>query len=130
METSVERKWYQNLNKSPLTPPNWVFPVVWSVLYMTIAVSGVMYFTSGKTSTIATTFFITQLVLNLSWSPAFFKYRRIGLSLAICGLMWIFILLTIIQFKQVSPITGYLLLPYLAWVSLAFYLNGYIWIKN
>ena len=129
MNPSAE--WYRSLRQSRLTPPPWVFPIVWSILYLTMAVSAGIYIHSGGLSYWpGIVFFVIQLVLNLSWSPAFFRYQRTGLSLMICISMWIFILLTIIEFKKISPTAGNLLIPYLVWVSLATYLNAYIWLNN
>jgi len=123
--------WYQMLKKSKLTPPPIVFPIVWSFLYMTMVVSLATYiYNVGLTNPLGLTFFIIQLILNLSWSPVFFRFRRPDISLMIVLLMLVFIFLTIWQFLKVSPISGYILIPYLVWVSLASYLNFYIWMNN
>ena len=123
--------WYDNLNKSKLTPPPYVFPIVWSFLYLTIAVSlGINISAGGLNNKWGITFFILQLLLNISWSPVFFKLRQPGKSLLIVIGMLVFISLTIREFLKTSPISGYILLPYLIWVSLATYLNAYIWWYN
>jgi tryptophan-rich sensory protein len=70
------------------------------------------------------------MVLNISWTPVFFRLKNIKLSLIIINILWLFILLTIIEFLKISQIAGYLLIPYFIWVSLALYLNSYIYWYN
>ena len=124
-------EWYNKLNKSIITPPDYVFPIVWSILYITIFISFliIIYYT-GFSYQKAIIFFTIQMVLNLLWTPIFFKLRNIRLSLIIIILMWIFILLTILEFLKINKYAGLILVPYLLWVSLATYLNVYIYINN
>lgn len=129
--TTINNEWYNNLKKSPLTPPNIVFPIVWTFLYITITISaGLIIWKGGLNNKSAILFFIVQLLLNLAWSPVFFRMRMIGPSLTIIILMWVFIILTIYEFNKIYPTASYILIPYLIWVSLAMYLNGYIYFYN
>lgn len=131
METIQQTTWYESLNKSNITPPDYVFPIVWSILYISISIAAGLFIKAGGLSNSwGITFFTIQLALNLSWSPVFFKYRKIGLGLLICIGMWVSILATIIAFGNTSPLAAYILIPYLVWVSLATYLNGYIYANN
>lgn len=123
--------WYDTLTKPPLTPPGYVFPIVWSILYVLIAISFIAHLSTRDTQNyLGLILFGIQLLLNISWTPAFFQARQLGWSLVIILLMWVFILLTIIEFYKVYPISAYLLVPYLIWVSIATYLNAYIWWNN
>ena len=129
--SAYNKEWYNNLNKSSITPPSIVFPIVWTGLYISIAASFVLFILQdGLSDRMAITFFIIQMVLNLMWTPVFFRLHELKLSLFIVILMWIFILLTILRFTKKVPIAGYLLIPYIIWVSLAIYLNGYIYYNN
>lgn len=129
--STYNKEWYNNLNKSSITPPSIVFPIVWTGLYISIAASFLLFILQdGLSDRMAITFFIIQMVLNLMWTPVFFRLHKLKLSLFIVILMWIFILLTILRFTKKVPIAGYLLIPYIIWVSLAIYLNGYIYYNN
>jgi benzodiazapine receptor len=127
----VDDTWYANLNKSSITPPKIVFPIVWSILYFLIIVSaGIVIWKDQFQNKLTITYFIIQMVLNISWTPVFFRLKNIKLSLIIINILWLFILLTIIEFLKISQIAGYLLIPYFIWVSLALYLNSYIYWYN
>jgi tryptophan-rich sensory protein len=129
--STYNKEWYNGLDKSSITPPSIVFPIVWTALYISIIISFLLFILQdGLSDRMAITFFIIQMVLNLLWTPVFFRLHMIKLSLFIVILMWIFILLTILRFTKKVPIAGYLLIPYLIWVSLAIYLNGYIYYNN
>jgi len=120
--------WFHTLNKPFLTPPDAVFMPAWIVLYILIAISFVIFIrkNSGHSKKLPLVFFFIQLILNFAWPFVFFGMQNIGAALAVIILMWIFIVLTIITFMRHSKIAAMLLLPYLLWVSFAFYLNlGY-----
>ncbi len=120
--------WFQNLNKPLFAPPDWVFTPVWIILYLMIFASLILFLKSKfyASKKMGLFFFITQLVLNIIWSPIFFGMQKIGLALVILSLIWIFTLLTIIFFFKHSKLASLLLIPYLCWLSFAFYLNfGY-----
>ena len=128
---STNTKWYKSLNQSPLTPPSWVFPIVWTTLYALIIASGVLFFTrGGSIRSAGFLYYCVAWVLNLSWSATFFTYQRPDISFAIILGMVTFIALNIRAFYPVSRFAAYLLIPYLLWVSLATYLNGYIVFMN
>ena len=121
--------WYYNLKKSSLTPPNYVFPIVWSILYIMIFYSFYLYLI-GENTTTGIILFIIQLVLNLSWSPVFFNQKDPKTALNIVVIMWLFILATIISFNNTNKLASYLLIPYFIWTTLATYLNYYIVSNN
>lgn len=123
--------WYITLAKSPLTPPNSVFPIVWTLLYILMAISLYLVWTTpGEKKEIALTCFGIQLILNFSWSWIFFYHHLIGTALLDILLLWTAIALTIALFSKISWSAAILQVPYLAWVTFAFYLNYYIWLHN
>ncbi|NTV16163.1 MAG: tryptophan-rich sensory protein [Chlorobiaceae bacterium] len=127
-------EWYYSvLNKPSWNPPDWLFPPAWSLLFllMGIALYLVVQQRSGKTKIQGALFiFGIQLLLNLGWSAAFFGFHSPLLALVVIVLLWLAIVLTIVKFKAVSPLSGYLLVPYLLWVTFASVLNFTIWQLN
>lgn len=123
--------WYKSLKTSPLTPPSGVIPVVWAILYVMIIASGVVYLKNGGSiHSAGFLYYCGAWILNLSWTPLFFTYQRPDLSFGVILCLVVFIALNIPGFYKVSHLAGYLLVPYLAWVSFATYLNGYIFFMN
>ena len=125
-----DKEWYRTLNRSSLTPPNWTFGVVWPILYGMIIVSGFTYFTSERVTTLGIILYLTQWILNLSWSPLFFGQKQLCISLGVIIGLVSTVLLTMYEFQKSSAISAYLLVPYLLWISFASYLNAYICLNN
>jgi len=124
--------WYASLQRPPLTPPNWIFGPVWSVLYVMIAIAAGRAANRSSPAHRLTTWsvFITQLVLNAAWSALFFGSQQPGLALIDIVLMWLAIVATTAWFWRVDRVAGWLFVPYLAWVSFATYLNlGFWWLN-
>jgi benzodiazapine receptor len=118
--------WYANLKKPSFSPPNWLFAPVWFFLYALIGMAVSLVWTAGiekKNVKIALALFISQLILNLFWSFIFFTKQSPFCALIEIIILWILILLTIISFLKISKPAGWLLFPYLAWVSFAAFLN-------
>jgi tryptophan-rich sensory protein len=124
--------WYASLVKPALNPPSWVFGPVWTTLYAMMGVSVFLVWQrrQAKGADQALTAFALQLVLNALWSVLFFGLRNAGLALIEIVMMWLAIAWTIVLFHRLSKPAAYLLLPYLAWVSFASYLNAAIWFLN
>lgn len=123
--------WYQTLAKSPLNPPGWVFGPVWTTLFLLMGYALYLVWTSeGEKRKQAFRIFAIQMILNVLWSVLFFGMRSPGLALLEIGILWVAILLNILAFSKVSKVSGYLLWPYLLWVSFASYLNYSIWSLN
>ncbi len=120
-------EWYYAVLKKPSwNPPNWLFPPVWSLLFLLMGTSLALVVEQwGKKKQIkwALVLFGIQLVLNLAWSASFFGLHAPLLALAVIALLWLAIVMTIVLFRAVSPLAAYLLVPYLLWVSFASYLN-------
>jgi len=124
-------EWYALLVKPPLNPPGWIFGPVWTALYLLIGISGWLAWEGKREGKgIAFTIFCAQLVLNALWTVFFFGLHQPLVAFADLVLLWIFILLNIIVFWKIRPLAGFLLLPYLAWVSFAGYLNFALWLLN
>ena len=117
--------WYETLNKPPFTPQSEVFAPAWTILYILIFLSLVIFLAkhTNNNKTAGVVLFIIQLVLNFLWSPVFFYWQNISLGFAVVLLLDIFVIGTIIAFYNVSRISALLLAPYLLWLIFATYLN-------
>jgi tryptophan-rich sensory protein len=117
--------WYDRLEKPSWQPPKWAFPAVWSVLYVMIAVSAWLVWTRAPAEALplAMAAYGVQLVLNGCWSWIFFGMKRMRLALAELILLWLSVLAMIVIFWPLDTLAAVLLLPYLAWVTTAGYLN-------
>lgn len=114
--------WYKGLAKPRWTPPGFVFPLVWSILYLLIswaAMRVAMQPGSGQ----ALALFAVQLAFNVLWTPVFFGLRRMRAAMIVMGFLWVGVAATCIAFWQVDPQAGLAMLPYLVWVSIAGALN-------
>ena len=118
-------EWYNNLNKPFLNHPDWVFAPVWTILYILITISFILFIKEGmsKQKIMPLLFFLIQIILNFLWTPAFFIFSQIKIALIILIFMWIFLLFTIITFYKHSKTASILLIPYFIWTSFALYLN-------
>ena len=124
--------WYESLTKPAWTPPNWVFPIAWAILYLMIAFSGwlVWRVVGFSALSFAFIFYFSQLLLNAAWSWLFFGLHRMDLAFIDIVLLWITIVANIIAFHTIHPLASYLLVPYLAWVSYVAALNFTVWQLN
>lgn len=117
---------YEYLNQPPLAPPGWVFPVVWSILYLLMGYASYrVVFSEGSFPQIrrALTLYGVQLFLNFLWPILFFRFQWFLAAFFLLLLLWAAILATIHAFSKVDEKAGNLLIPYLLWVSFAGYLN-------
>ena len=125
--------WYKSLKKSNLTPPDYVFGYIWTILYIMMFFSLIKYLTTNKKNKknkIGLIFFTIQLFFNVIWSPIFFKYRDIKKGLYVLIALWISLMITFNIFYKKNKEAGLLLIPYLVWSSFALYLNYYIMVSN
>ena len=122
----------QTIVKPPLSPPGWIFPVVWAILYalMGIGAAKVYQAPASKTRSMGLNLFITQLVVNFFWSPIFFNLQDFGFSLLWLLLLWGLVLWMILAFRKVEPLAAKLQIPYLLWLTFAAYLNFGVWYLN
>jgi tryptophan-rich sensory protein len=128
--TPALRPWYADLHKPPWAPPNWLFGPVWTVLYVAMAVAAWLVWGRSGLMDRPMKMFVLQLALNVAWSGVFFGLRSPGAAFAEIIAMWLAILATLMEFWKVSSAAGWLLFPYLLWVSFAAVLNFSIWRLN
>jgi len=131
-QTSVTT-WYPTLTKPGFTPPNWIFAPVWTLLYALMGVAAFLIWRCGSRQVRvrhALVAFGVQLGLNAGWSFAFFGARSPALGLVVILFLWGTLAWTVDRFFRIRPVAGWLLVPYLAWVSYALALNAAIWMLN
>lgn len=121
---------FQTINKPAFAPPGWLFPVVWTFLYVLMGIASYLVVTSGKPNDTALTFYGIQLAFNFFWSIIFFNLELYLLAFIWLVILWLLILKTTSLFYQISKPAGYLMIPYLLWVTFAGYLNFYIYLLN
>lgn len=115
-------EWYESLRKPAWTPPKWAFPAVWTLLYAAMAYAGWQVWTlSGLSLSMA--FWGIQIIVNAMWSWMFFGLRRMRLALVDIIVLWASILGFILTSWPISELAAALFLPYLAWVTIAGFLN-------
>jgi tryptophan-rich sensory protein len=124
--------WYADLARPALAPPNWVFGPVWTLLFALLGVAAYLVYRdgTGRERTVALGLFGGQFALNVAWTLVFFGARSLGGGLVVIAVLWLAILATLLAFRRVGPVAGYLLVPYLAWVSFAASLNYGFWALN
>ena len=124
---------YKELDRPPLSPPGWVFPVVWSALYLLMGYASYRVLESGAESMQirrAWIFYGLQLAANFLWPLLFFGGQKYLAALLLLTLLWVLIFLTIRAFTEAEELAGDLLIPYLLWVTFAWYLNLGIFLLN
>jgi translocator protein len=126
--------WYADLLKPTWNPPSWLFGPVWTLLY--IAMAAALWLVRREPDIDedlrqrAVALFAIQFLLNLAWTPLFFGLHSPGLAFLEICVLWIALLWTMLMFGRIRALAGYLLLPYLLWVSFALVLTGTIWLMN
>ena len=115
--------WYMGLRKPFWFPPNWVFPVAWTTLYLVMSYAAMRVAgLSGNGQALA--FWAVQIALNTLWTPIFFGLHRMRAAMVVMVLLWLSVAATTYQFFQVDYVAGLLFVPYLIWVCIAFALNA------
>ena len=130
--TRAIEEWYRGLRKPSWNPPEWAFGPVWTILFILMAISAWLVWEEGGLDSqfIPLSIFGVQLALNVAWSGIFFYKRMLLGGLIEVVVFWAAILATIIAFWGASVLAAVLLFPYIAWVSIASYLNYTIWRLN
>ena len=119
--------------KPPLVPPAWVFPVVWTILYTLMGISSYLV---GKADAQADKkakaqlVYYVQLVFNFFWSIFFFRFELFGFSFFWLLVLLALVIVTALMFYDISRAAGWLMVPYVAWLAFAAYLNYMIWMLN
>ena len=117
--------WYAALTKPSFNPPSWIFGPVWTLLYTLMAIAAWIVWKRGgfRTQARPLTAYLVQLALNAVWTPVFFGMHRLDIAFGIIVLLWIGIAITLRLFWSVQKSAGILIVPYLAWVGFASFLN-------
>lgn len=128
----IDLNWYSTLNQPLLTPPTFVFPIAWAVLYTLIFISLILFTVkqTHKSKNLGYVLFFTQMLLNISWTHVFFTFHKINIALTILILLDILVLFNIKEFYEISKKSAYFLIPYFFWILFATYLNAGILALN
>lgn len=126
--------WYSALAKPTWTPPNWVFPTVWTTLYVLMAWSAARVSAAegdgGAAMRIGLALWALQIALNALWTPVFFGLRRLRGGMLVLVPLWLTVAGTLVAFWRVDWVAGLMFLPYLVWVTVAGALNYSVWRLN
>lgn len=124
--------WYQDLARSPLNPPDYVFGIAWTLLYFLLSVSFFLILQSPKTKERLTALklFAGHMILNWAWSPLFFVAHELFASFALIMVMILTAAYMIFYFRKINQAASLLLIPYIGWLCLAAHLSYYIWAHN
>ena len=114
--------WYDRLNKPSWCPPNWLFPVAWTFLYVCMAAAGARAAVAPDNS-IAVALWALQISLNGLWTPVFFGLQKLKMGFYVLMALWVSVFVCMIALWQVDTLAGLLFFPYLGWVSVAGALN-------
>ena len=131
--TRGSMKVFETLEKPPLSPPGWLFPVAWTILYVLMGFASYLVLESEaepEAVTNAIHIYFYQLVVNFLWPVFFFLFGWYLFSFIWLVFLWILVLITTVRFYGVSKTAGYMMIPYLLWTTFACYLNLGIWILN
>ena len=120
------------VNKPPLSPTDWVFPVVWTILYalMGISAARVWLAEDSQEKSRSISLFIAQLAVNFFWPLFFFNLQAYGFALLWLILFWVLVFLLIFNTRRVDMLASWLLIPYLIWLTFAIYLNFGVYLLN
>ena len=124
---------FEKINQPPLSPPGWLFPVVWTILYILMGISAYLVTTGSATDKQKRNAFIVygiQLFFNFLWSIIFFNREDYLFAFVWLVILWVLIIANIVLFYRISKPAGLLLIPYLLWVTFAGYLNFAIYLLN
>jgi tryptophan-rich sensory protein len=119
------------ITKPPLSPPAYVFPVVWTILYALMGIGAARVATSdNRKNNVALNLFVIQLIVNFFWSFFFFNAQAFGFAAIWLVLLWVLVLLMIIAFWKVDRLAAWMQIPYLIWLTFAAYLNFGVYLLN
>ena len=129
----TQQEAYSSFAKPPLSPPSWLFPVVWTILYILMGISAYLVSKTdadddAKKS--AFVFYGLQIIFNFFWSIWFFRFSLYGFSFLWLIALLILVVITAVKFYDINAVAGWLYIPYIAWMSFAAYLNYMIWMLN
>ena len=117
--------WFAALAKPEAMPPAWAFPFAWTILYIMLGLALAMVLSArgARGRALGTGIFLLQLVLNFAWSPVFFAMHQARLALLLIAAMLLLAIVAAMLFGRIRRAAGLLMLPYIAWLAFAGYLN-------
>ena len=124
---------FKMLNQPPLSPPGWLFPVAWTILYSLMGIASYLVLTSGESGQSIHSSLVLygiQLAFNFLWPVFFFSLGVYLFAFIWLVVLWLLILATTVRFYRIKTLAGHLMLPYLLWVVFAGYLNMGIYLLN
>ena len=121
--------WYRELKKPGWTPPDWMFPVAWTTLYICMSIAGARV-ALQEGNGVAMALWALQIALNGLWTPVFFGLRKIRLAMGVLVALWIAVACCMLALWAVDSVAGLLFAPYLLWVTIAGALNLSVWRLN
>ena len=121
---------FETLRQPPLSPPAWLFPVVWTLLYIMMGTAFYLVWASGSLGGSDLAAYSGQLFLNFFWSIWFFGFKLYLFAFVWLALLWLVIAATAVLFARKVKTAGWLLLPYLLWAAFAGYLNYGVYLLN
>ena len=126
------QSWYVFLEKPFFAPPNWLFAPAWITLYALMGIAAFLVWQKRRKVEVksALYFYFAQLLLNASWSVAFFGLQNPFLGFLVIIALWLLILVTMVKFWKIERFAGLLFFPYILWVTFATMLNFAIWQLN
>ncbi|MCM1133443.1 MAG: tryptophan-rich sensory protein [Ruminococcus flavefaciens] len=126
------KDFYAEIIRPPFSPPSWVFPVVWAVLYALMGISSYMiYISRGALYKEALAVYAIQLAVNFSWSIIFFRFRLLGTSAVVAILLAVLVAIMVYMFAKIRKTAGLINIPYLLWSIFAAYLSiGTVFLNN
>ena len=128
--TQDSMKMFETIQKPPLSPPGWLFPIVWTILYLFMGIASYLVLTSSKSNQTALTLYGIQLVFNFIWPLIFFNRQQYLFAFIWLLLLVALIVKMIIEFYRKDKIAAYLQIPYLLWSIFASYLNIGVYLLN
>ena len=115
---------YAQLYRPPLAPPGWVFPVVWTVLFILMGFAAYfVYISENGQRAFALKLYLVQLLFNLGWSVIFFRLGAYLAAFLWLVILWFMVFLLVKRFGEIDELSGKLMVPYLIWLTFAAYLN-------
>ena len=131
--TSNSMELFAMVDKPPLAPPAWLFPLVWTILYTLMGISSYIILTSDASQeeiNSAIKIYAYQLIVNFLWPTFFFNFGWYFFSFLWLIRLWVLVFVMIRKFYDINKIAAYLNVPYLVWLTFAGYLNAGIWLRN
>ncbi len=131
LQSSSMETWYPDLYKSSLTPPGYIFSLVWGVLYLLLGISaGLVWSMRTLYSWLLTILFVVQLIINLAWSFTFFWMKSPAAGLVVLVLLFVCVVLYVVGCYKQSRAAALMNIPYVVWLLYAMFLNSYIVMNN